>query len=66
MGMEIWLMNPAFLSSAERATERVAVLSTPAEKATFADRANCMGPRSGNFEVVLDSALVEIRAALLL
>ena len=102
MGMEIWLMKLASLSSAERATERVAVLMTPREKATFADRASCMGLSLGQFfreagaayansgqeevidsdaldaalnqleisttrtEAVLDSALAEIRAALLL
>ena len=102
MGMEIWLMKLASLGSSERATERVAVLMTPTEKATFADRASCMGLSLGQFfreagaayadsgqkedidsdaldaalnqleisttrtEAVLDSALAEIRAALLL
>ena len=96
------LMKQASLSGAERATERVAVLMTPREKATFADRASCMGLSLGQFfreagaayansgkeegidsdaldaalnqleisttrtEAVLDSALAEIRAALLL
>jgi len=37
------------LGGAERATERVAVLMTPTEKATFADRASSMGLSLGQF-----------------
>lgn len=37
------------LGGAERATERVAVLMAPTEKATFADRASSMGLSLGQF-----------------
>lgn len=42
-------MKLASLGSAERATERVAVLMTPTEKATYVDRASSMGFSLGQF-----------------
>lgn len=42
-------MKLASLSSAERATERVVVLMTPTEKATYGDRASNMGLSLGQF-----------------
>ena len=42
-------MKLAPLISAERATERVAVLMTPTEKATYVDRASSMGLSLGQF-----------------
>ena len=42
-------MTTAPQPKGERATERVAVLMTPAEKATYADRASSLGLSLGQF-----------------